>query len=173
MLEAVRRMQRLYDRIEQLPQVTMAVLGGAAFGGGLELALSCDLRAAADDAQLGLPETRLGLLPGAGGTQRLTRLCGSGVARRLILTAETLSGNDARALGLVQWALPRTELDAFAKKQAQQVAALSGRALAACKQCLGVADGSLGHGMAIELHLTETLLGQADTRSRVTDFLQR
>ncbi len=173
MLEVVRRMQRLYDRIERLPQVTIAVLGGAAFGGGFELALSCDLRVAADGAQLGLPEARLGLLPGAGGTQRLTRLCGPGAARRLILTAETLDGSQAKTLGIVQWAVPAAGLDGFALQLAQRVAALSPHALAACKQCLGVADGSSQHGMAVELHLTAALFAHADTRQRVNDFLQR
>ena len=67
--------QRLYARIEGLPQVTVAEIGGAAMGGGLELALACDLRIAANEAKLGLPEVRLGLIPGAGGTQRLTRIC--------------------------------------------------------------------------------------------------
>lgn len=173
MLEVVRRMQRLYDRIERLPQVTIAVIAGAALGGGLELALSCDLRVAADEAQLGLPEARLGLLPGAGGTQRLARLCGPGVARRLILTAETLDGRAAQALGLVQWALPAAQVDTFAAQLAQRVAALAPHALAACKQCLGVADGSSAHGMALELHLSAALFVHQDTQRRVTDFLQR
>ena len=88
MIETVRRMQRLFDRIEALPQVVVAEIGGAAHGGGFELALACDLRVAAESARLGLPEARLGLLPGAGGTQRLSRLAGPGVARRLILMAE-------------------------------------------------------------------------------------
>ena len=70
----VASIQRLYARIERLPQVTLAEIGGAAMGGGLELALACDLRIAATEANLGLPEARLGLIPGAGGTQRLTRL---------------------------------------------------------------------------------------------------
>lgn len=84
--------QRLYARIERLPQVVLAEIGGAAMGGGLELALACDLRIAATEARLGLPEVRLGLLPGAGGTQRLTRLCGAALAARLILGAEILDG---------------------------------------------------------------------------------
>ena len=73
--------QRLYARIERLPQVTLAEIGGAAMGGGLELALACDLRIAATEAKLGLPEARLGLIPGAGGTQRLTRLMRPGARR--------------------------------------------------------------------------------------------
>lgn len=173
MIETIRRMQRLYDRIEGLGQVTIAAVGGSAFGGGLELALACDLRVAADEAQLGLPEARLGLLPGAGGTQRLSRLCGTGVARRLILAAEAVSGTEARSLGLVQWAVPGAELDAFATRLAGQVAALAPDALAACKQCLAVAAGSMQHGMAVEIHETIALLNNPVTRSRVADFLKK
>src|SRR3974390_2022102 len=84
--------QRLYARIERLPQVTVAEIGGAAMGGGLELALACDLRIAALEAKLGLPEARLGLIPGAGGTQRLTRLCGRPVGQRLNLRAAGVGG---------------------------------------------------------------------------------
>ena len=82
MYSYVAGIQRLYARIERLPQLTLAEIGGAAMGGGLELALACDLRIAAAEAKLGLPEIRLGLIPGAGGTQRLTRLCGPAVAAR-------------------------------------------------------------------------------------------
>src|ERR1700686_3412965 len=78
MIETVRRMQRLFDRIEALPQVVVAEIGGAAHGGGFELALACDLRVAAESARLGLPEARLGLLPGAGGTQPPSRAGAAG-----------------------------------------------------------------------------------------------
>src|SRR5262249_36262431 len=78
-------MQRLYARIETLPQVTLAEIGGAAMGGGLELGLACDLRIAASEAKLGLPEGRLGLIPGGGGTPRVPPVCGAGGAARLLL----------------------------------------------------------------------------------------
>jgi enoyl-CoA hydratase/carnithine racemase len=83
-------MQRLFMRLENAAVVTLVEIAGPAMGGGLELALACDLRVAAVDARLGLPEVRLGLLPAAGGTQRLTRLCGAGTAKRLILGAESI-----------------------------------------------------------------------------------
>ncbi len=173
MVETVRRMQRLYDRIEALPQVVIAEIGGAALGGGLELALACDLRIAAEDASLGVPEARLGLLPGAGGTQRLTRLCGPGVARRLVLTAEVIDGRQALELGLVQWAVPTGELAARACELAHRTAALSPAALAASKRCFGAADQHLGPGMLIELLETNRLFNHADTRRRVSAFLDR
>ena len=88
------RLQGLYHRIESLPQVTLCEIAGAAMGGGYELALACDLRIAAEEAKIGLPEVGIGLIPGAGGTQRLTRLCGRGVAARVILMAEPVDGRD-------------------------------------------------------------------------------
>ncbi len=173
MIETVRLMQRLYDRIESLSQVVVAEIAGAAQGGGFELALACDLRIAADDARLGLPEARLGLLPGAGGTQRLSRLAGPGVARRLILTAEVVTGVQARDLGLVQWAVPADQLSAFAESVVVRIAALSPAALAACKHCFSAADADLGKGMLIELLETHKLFNAADTRKRVREFLDR
>jgi enoyl-CoA hydratase/carnithine racemase len=173
MIETVRRMQRLFDRIEALPQVVIAEIGGAAHGGGFELALACDLRVAAETAPLGLPEARLGLLPGAGGTQRLTRLAGPGVARRLILMAEVITGAQARDLGLVQWAVPADQLTAFAGGVADRVAALSPAALAACKHCFSAADAPIGSGLLIELLETHKLFNSADTRNRVKAFLDK
>lgn len=172
LIETTRRMQRLYDRIEMLGQVTVAVVAGAALGGGLELALACDLRIAASDARFGLPEARLGLIPGAGGTQRLSRLCGPGVARRLILAGDMISGAEAGVLGLVQWAVARDELDDEVQRIVGQVSALAPHALVACKQCLSIADGSMQHGMAMELHETLALLNHPETRARVSEFLK-
>jgi enoyl-CoA hydratase len=173
MIETVRRMQRLFDRIEALPQVVIAEIGGAAHGGGFELALACDLRVAGDSAPLGLPEARLGLLPGAGGTQRLSRLAGPGVARRLILMAEVITGAQACDLGLVQWAVPDDQLTAFANSVADRIATLSPAALAACKHCFSAADASIGPGMLIELLETHKLFNAADTRKRVKAFLDK
>jgi enoyl-CoA hydratase len=89
------------DRLEQHPKPSVAAIDGAALGGGLELALACDLRVAADDARLGVPEIKLGLLPGAGGTQRLPRLLPRGIALQLLLTGAPLGAVDAHRLGLV------------------------------------------------------------------------
>jgi enoyl-CoA hydratase/carnithine racemase len=173
MIETVRRMQRLFDRIETLPQVVIAEIGGAAHGGGFELALACDLRVAGDSALLGLPEARLGLLPGAGGTQRLSRLAGPGVARRLILMAEVITGAQACDLGLVQWAVPDGQLTVFANGVADRIATLSPAALAACKHCFSAADAPIGSGMLIELLETHKLFNAADTRRRVKAFLDK
>ena len=108
MLELVRRMHRLYARIEGAPLVTIAEIGGAAMGGGLELALACDIRVAAVEAKLGLPEVGRVFCPGR--RHPLTRLCGRGIANRLILGGETVDGAMAERLGIVQWTQPHSDL---------------------------------------------------------------
>ena len=173
MVATVRRLQALYDRIERLRQVTVAEIGGTALGGGFELALSCDLRVASTDAQLGLPEVRLGLLPGAGGTQRLTRLCGQGVAQRVILTAELIGGETGRELGMVQWAVAPQELAAWTANLVAAVAALPAAALAASKRCLAKAGEPGDLGFRAELEETRHLLDHPETRALVAGFLER
>src|SRR5665647_1628911 len=163
--------QRLCARIEALPQVTLAEISGAAMGGGFELALACDLRIAANEAKVGLPEARLGLIPGAGGTQRLTRLCGPALASRLILGAEILDGATAATLGVVHWAAPRAELPARAAEIAQRIAGLPSAALAASKVCIAAAGQPGRGGYTDELEFTRSLLSNPETQKRVTAFL--
>jgi enoyl-CoA hydratase/carnithine racemase len=163
--------QRLYARIESLPQVTLAEIGGAALGGGFELALACDLRIAAAEVKLGLPEVKLGLIPGAGGTQRLTRLVGRGLANRLILGAEAVDGATAERLGLVQWACPRAELADRAAEIAGRIAALPAAALAAAKLCMTSAAIPGRGGYGDELELTRNLQTDAETRERISAFV--
>ena len=172
MIALVRRLQAAYARLERLPQATLAEIGGPAMGGGLELALACDLRIAAEDARLGLPEVRLGLLPGAGGTQRLARLAGEALAKRLILRGETVDGREAAALGLVQWAVPAGELASRARSLAAELATLPPAALAACKRCIDA--GVRGEdGYEAEVEATGTLLASTETQRRVREFLEK
>lgn len=96
-------MQGLYTRLEQCSKVTIAVVNGFALGGGCELAMACDLRIATDKAKMGLPELNLGIIPGAGGTQRLPRLVGKGRALDLILTGRIIDGEEAERIGLVNY----------------------------------------------------------------------
>ena len=167
----VASIQRVYARIESLPQVTLAEIGGAALGGGFELALACDLRIAAAEAKLGLPEVKLGLIPGAGGTQRLTRLIGRGLANRLILGAEAVDGSTAERFGLVQWVCPRAELADRAAEIACRIAALPAAALKAAKLCVGSAAVPGRGGYSDELETTRALQTDAETRERVSAFL--
>jgi enoyl-CoA hydratase/carnithine racemase len=173
MVEFAGGMQRAYARLEESRIVSIAEIGGAAMGGGMELALACDFRIASAEAKLGLPEARLGLLPGAGGTQRLTRLCGEATAKRLILGAEVVDGSEAARLGIVQWAVPAGELICRAQRLATELAALPAESLAACKRCIGAAAKGDGKGYELELEATGMLLASADTQGRVRDFLEK
>lgn len=173
MIALTRRMQEVFARLEALPKVTLAEIGGAAMGGGFELALACDMRIVADSARVGLPEARLGLLPAAGGTQRMTRICGEAVARRLILGAELVAGADAVGLGLAQWAVASTDIAATARALAERIADLPPVTLAACKQCIDVALTAGGNGFETELAGSAMLLAQPETRQRVTRFLDK
>lgn len=173
MMDLTRRMQAVFARLESLPKATLAEIGGAAMGGGFELALACDLRLVADTARVGLPEARLGLLPAAGGTQRLTRICGEAVARRLILGAELVGGADAVGLGLAQWTAASAEIEATARALAEHVADLPAATLAACKHCINVAMDASEDGFEAELAGSATLLAQPETRRRVTHFLDK
>ena len=169
----IERLQALYHRIERLPQVTLSEIGGAAMGGGLELALSCDLRIAADEAKIGLPEVGIGLLPGAGGTQRLTRLCGPGVAARIILASETVDGKTAQSLGIVQWSVPREQIETRARALAERVAGLPGHALQAAKRCMAGYEGTNLHGYDLEREEGGVLLESSETQRLIGDFLER
>lgn len=171
-IDAVRDLQGLLKRIESLPLITVAEIGGAAMGGGLELALACDFRVAANEAKLALPETNLGLIPGAGGTQRLTALCGPAVAKRLILGAEIVDGVTAAALGIVHWAVPRAELAHFSEDLASRLTKLPRAAAAAAKSCIAAQSDPARDGYEEELQKTkELLLNEPETRARLEAFL--
>ncbi|MFL6698062.1 MAG: enoyl-CoA hydratase/isomerase family protein [Vitreoscilla sp.] len=169
----IARLQAVFQRLENLPQVVLAEIGGAALGGGLELALSCDLRIAAAEAKLGLPEVGLGLIPGLGGTQRLTRLCGAGVAGRLILGAEVVDGTTARELGLVQWAVPRSSIADDAGALARRIAALPAPALRAAKELIKAASSPPTTGFALERELGGQLIDTPEARALIVAFLRR
>lgn len=173
MVATVRRFHQVFDRLAALPAVTLAEIGGAALGGGLELALACDVRIAAHEARLGLPEAKVGLLPGAGGTQRLTRQCGPGVAARIILTGELIDGREAQRLGLVQWSVPAEDLATTATAIATRAAALSPEAVRAAKGCIAVAAALAPEGVQAEIDGIGALMREDGTRRRVEAFLAR
>lgn len=109
-------------RVEELPQPVIAAINGVAFGGGLELALACDIRIASDQAKMGLTETALGIIPGAGGTQRLPRLIGIGKAKELIYTARRLTAFEAKSYGVVEHVVPHVQLHEKAQEVALEMA---------------------------------------------------
>lgn len=112
MLEALQPgMQGLFSKIEQCSKITIAIVNGYALGGGCELAMACDLRIATENAKFGLPELNLGILPGAGGTQRLSRFIGKGRAMDMILTGKIIDGLEAERIGLVNYYSPEKGLE--------------------------------------------------------------
>ena len=173
MIEIVRNIQHVFFRLEKVGVVSVAELSGAALGGGLELALACDLRIAANEVKLGLPEANLGLLPAAGGTQRMPRIVGEAVARRLILGAEVVDGVEAARIGLVHWSVPRAELPAYTAQQVQRLAGLPAAALAANKRCLAAALDDSINGYELELTETRQLHDNAETKRRIKAFLEK
>jgi enoyl-CoA hydratase len=171
LVELARDMQAVFDAIERFPAPTLAAVGGIATGGGLELALACDIRVAAAEARVGLTETRIGLIPGAGGTQRLVRIAGRAVALKMILGGELLSGTEAARLGIVHEALPQADVLARTLDLARDLAALPRGALRAAKRCIGLAPSAEGY--AAELEETARLHGSDETRAAIAAFLNR
>jgi len=173
MEDYVRSLHALFNRLEAFPAVTLAAINGAALGGGLELALACDLRIASSRVQIGLPEARVGMIPGAGGTQRLTRLCGPGVSARLILGGEVVDGAEAARLSVVQWSVEVDALDAMVQKTAERIAGLSRQALLASKDCIAVWNAPQIDGFAREMEKPRELMPTEEARDRVLGFFRR
>jgi enoyl-CoA hydratase/carnithine racemase len=132
----VPRGHRVFERLATLPMPTIAVLNGNAFGGGLELALACDLRLAVADVSLGFPEVRLGTLPGWGGTGRLAQAVGLPRARRLVLTGMPISAEQAETWGLVTECAERAELPALVERYTETILSCAPVAVALAKQVL-------------------------------------
>jgi enoyl-CoA hydratase/carnithine racemase len=170
MAEFCTRLQDGLATLESLPKPTIAAIDGAATGGGLELALACDFRIARAGARLGLPEVGIGLLPGAGGTQRLTRLVGPAVARRLILGAELIDGTTAATLGVVDHAVDDPEQTAFAL--AERLGGLPSPAYAAAKRCIAAATGP-EDGYALERTEISGLIQTPEAGERLSAFMAR
>jgi methylglutaconyl-CoA hydratase len=141
----------VFTALEQLPMPVLAALEGAALGGGLELALACDLRVAGGAAKLGLPETSLAIIPGAGGTQRLPRLIGRARAKELIFTARRFGAEEALALGVVDRAVTAGQALAAALDLARQILPNGPVALRAAKAAIdGGLDQDRAGGLLIE-----------------------
>ncbi len=170
-----RRARDLCRAIETLDAVVIAGVRGSCFGGGLEIALACDLVVASTTARLGLPETRLGLIPGWGGTQRLTRSVGAARARRLILTAEALDGETAAAWGLVSFVSPDAELETELDRLAAQALTGAPLAFAAASRAIAAASAPSWPAPGDELETDELLrlFASQDGAEGVAAFLAK
>jgi len=164
----------LFDRVAACPKPTIAMINGLALGGGCELALACDIRIASDAARFGQPEINLGLIPGGGGTQRLTRLVGTGGAMRLILTGALVGAEESLRLGLVDLVLPAAELEAGTRRLAESIASRSPLALRLAKEAIRAAsDLPMAVGLALERELFLAAFGSNDRLEGVNAFLQK
>lgn len=172
--EASQRGQQVFLQIERCGKPVIACVNGVALGGGCELALACTFRIASDRAKLGLPELKLGLIPGYGGTQRLPRLIGSSAALRLMLTGAVVDTTEALRLGLVDEVVPAAELMVRAKAVAESIAAMAPLAISAVMQA--VARGQIlpiEDAMQVEAEIFGKLCGTADKREGLTAFLEK
>jgi enoyl-CoA hydratase/carnithine racemase len=149
-----RRIQELFNRMEASPIITVAAIDGLCFGGGYEFAMACDLRIATEQARIGLPEVKVGLIPGGGGTQRLPRLVGVGRALGMILSGKLYSGRDAENMGLVHITVERDRLKEGVKRLLEPILAQPHYALALAKRSVYASQyGSMTDGLASESEL--------------------
>jgi enoyl-CoA hydratase/carnithine racemase len=151
------------DRLARLPMPTIAAIEGNALGGGLELALCCDIRVASETSRLGLPEVRLAVTPGAGGTQRLPRVVGSARAKELILTGRVLTADEAERIGLVSRVVPPGQALAAADEIAAEIAARGPVAVREAKKLVDLAsEADLATGLAAELDASDRVFATDD-----------
>ena len=169
-----RRTERYWQAIARTPQPVIAAIQGYALGGGLELAMICDIIVVGEGAQLGQPEVRVGIIPGAGGTQRLTRAVGKYQAMRLCLTGRPISGREAYEIGLASLCVPDGEVMETALKMAEGIAKLPPLAVASAKEAvLQGADASLEAGLALERKAFQLLFASQDRREGMTAFIEK
>jgi enoyl-CoA hydratase len=164
----------LFTAFDNFPKPVIAMINGFCLGGGCELALACDLRIASDKARLGQPEINLGIIPGGGGTQRLTRLVGEGKAMELILTGDMISAQTAYEIGLVNMVVPHEELADKTMALAARIAEKSPIALRMAKESVRIASRSnLDEGLRREIDLFALCFASEDKEEGVKAFLEK
>jgi len=163
----------VFDLIHNANKPIIAAINGYALGGGLELALACHIRVAVSHAKLGLPEVSLGLIPGYGGTQRLTQLVGRGKALELILTADMISAREALELGIVNHVVEQTDLLAKTDEILLRIASRSRTAVSAAIKAVNASLGAVNQGFETEVNLFGECFGTPDFKEGVTAFLEK
>jgi enoyl-CoA hydratase len=170
----VMKLRRIFDSVEEYPKPVIAMINGFCLGGGMELALACDIRIAADSARLGQPEINLGIIPGGGGTQRLTRLVGEGKAMELILTGDLIDAAEAKSLGLVNDVAPAAELRQRVAALAVKIAEKSPVALRMAKEAVkSAARMNLREGLERETDLFCLTFSSEDKAEGVRAFFEK
>jgi enoyl-CoA hydratase/carnithine racemase len=165
--------RRAFDAIAAIPRPVIAAVGGFALGGGLELALACDLRILGDKAKVGQPEILLGIIPGAGGTQRLTRLIGPARAKELIWSGRQVGADEALALGIADKVVPNAELESSALAWASELASGPSVAMGLAKHVINAGlDRSLSEGLDGETAAFIEVFATEDAATGVRSFLE-
>jgi len=165
---------RVFAAIEKLPIPVIAAINGFALGGGCELALACDIRIAANNARLGQPEVTLGIIPGFGGTQRLSRIVGKGIASELIFSGEMINAERALAVGLVNAVVPLDNLMEEAQKMAQKIIANGPVALSYAKEAINNGlEMTLEQGCQYEVELFTDCFATEDQSIGMAAFLDK
>ncbi|WP_335974559.1 enoyl-CoA hydratase/isomerase family protein [Streptomyces sp. CA2R106] len=173
MVDRSRGLQDAFTAVARIPKPVVAAVNGYALGGGCELALCADIRIAAEDAKLGQPEILLGLIPGAGGTQRLARLVGPSRAKDLIFTGRMVTAADALAIGLVDRVVPADEVYPQALEWARRLARGPAYALRAAKEAVdGGLDTDLSSGLTLERTLFAALFATEDRETGMRSFIE-
>ncbi len=171
---AIMRARSILTAAEDFPKPLIAMINGFCLGGGCELALSCDIRVASEKARFGQPEINLGIIPGGGGTQRLTRLIGEGKAMQMILTGEMIDAQEAYRLGLVNEVHPHAELESKTMELANKIAEKSPVALAMAKTAVkNAARMNLREGLDQEIDLFALCFSSEDKEEGVRAFLEK
>ena len=166
--------QAVFDQVEKLPQPVIAAVNGFALGGGCELSMACDIRIAAENALFGQPESGLGITPGFGGTQRLARLVGKGIAKELIFTASNIDAQEAYRIGLVNKVVPAAELMAAAQKMAKKIMSKGNTAVQLCKAAINEGlNVDLESGVAYEAEVFGLCFATADQTEGMTAFVEK
>jgi enoyl-CoA hydratase len=174
MYKYIGRFQDVYTRLERVPKITIAAVNGYALGGGCELAMACDLRICADDAQFGQPEILLGVIPGAGGTQRLTRLVGVGRAKEIIYTGRFVPAEEALRIGLVNEVVPASDVYTRALKLATRFAKGPTVALQAAKDVIHSGIGvEISTGLLLERQAFAALFASEDQTIGMESFAEK
>jgi enoyl-CoA hydratase len=164
----------LFAEVERFPRPTIAAINGYALGGGCELALACDIRVASDTARFGQPELGLGIIPGAGATQRLPRVVGMGWAKHLVLTGDVIDAKQALEIGLVTAIMPSAQLQVRARELAKRVLRQGPLAVRLAKLALNAsARVDLDSGLLIETLAQAICYQSADKREGTTAFLEK
>ena len=164
----------IFLKIEKFPIPVIAAINGFALGGGCEISMSCDIRICSENALFGQPEVGLGITPGFGGTQRLARLVGAGMAKQLIYTARNIDAAEAKRIGLVNEVYPLADLMPAAKKMAAGIAGNAPIAVRACKKAINEGlQVSIDEGVAIEEELFGSCFESYDQREGMANFLRK